>query len=179
MTNIQEIEIMRATAPAQIAEIRALFLEYAQSLAFSLCFKSFDTELAELPGKYAPPEGRMLLATVNGHAAGCCGLQPLNQSNCEMKRLYVRPHFRGIGVGHRLTEQLIAEAIILGYDHMRLETIAGKMDAAIHMYRQLGFNEIAPYRAHAIPGALYMERALRGTHDRQETKYGNRTPTRG
>jgi len=156
----QTIEINRATAPAQIAEIRALFLEYAQSLAFSLCFKSFDTELAQLPGKYAPPNGTLLLATVNGHAAGCCGLQRLGQDTCEMKRLYVRSHFRGMGVGHRLAEQIIAEAIILGYDHMRLETIAGKMDAAIHVYRQLGFREIAAYRANAIPGALYMELGL-------------------
>ena len=155
------IEISPATAPAQLADIRALFLEYAQSLAFSLCFKSFDKELAELPGQYAPPAGALLLATVNGHAAGCCCLQRLDQNNCEMKRLYVRPHFRGLGVGHRLTKQIIAEASMLGYDQMLLETITEKMDEAIHLYRQLGFNEIAPYHANTIPSALYMELPLR------------------
>ena|SRR5437899_3460092 len=154
------IEISPAIAPAQLADIRALFLEYAQSLAFSLCFKSFDKELAELPGQYAPPTGALLLATVNGHAAGCCCLQRLDQNNCEMKRLYVRPRFRGMGVGHGLAAQIIAEAIMLGYDHVRLETIVGKMDAAISVYRQFGFKEITPYRANTTPGALYMELKL-------------------
>ena len=102
-----------------------------------------------------------IVATVNGHAAGCCCLQRLDQNNCEMKRLYVRPHFRGLGVGHRLTKQIIAEASMLGYDHMLLETITEKMDEAIHLYRQLGFNEIAPYHANTIPSALYMELPLR------------------
>src|SRR5438105_13726048 len=155
------IEISPATAPAQLADIRALFLEYAQSLAFSLCFKSFDMELAALPGQYAPPTGALLLATVNGHAAGCCCLQRLDQNTCEMKRLYVRPQFRGMGVGHRLTEQIIAAAIMLGYDHMRLETITGKMNEAIRLYRQLGFHQIAPYHAQTTSGVVYMELPLR------------------
>jgi len=172
MSDIQEIEIVCAIAAAQIAEIRTLFLEYAQSLAFSLCFESFDKELAELPGKYAPPEGTLLLATVNGNAAGCCAIQRLDQNGCEMKRLYVRSQFRGKGVGRRLAEQIIAEAIMLGYEYVRLETIAGKMDAAITVYRQLGFKEIAPYRANTTPGALYMELEKGGSHSHRKATRG-------
>lgn len=154
------IDISPALTPAQLADIRGLFLEYAQSLAFSLCFTSFEAELAALPGQYAPPTGALLLAKVNGQAAGCCCLQRLDQKTCEMKRLYVRPQFRGMGVGHRLTEQIIARALMLGYDHMRLETVPEKMNDAILLYRQLGFRQIAPYHAQTTPGVLYMELSL-------------------
>jgi putative acetyltransferase len=157
----EKIEITRATVPGQIAEARALFLEYAQSLEFNFCFQSFEKELAELPGMYGPPRGALLLATVNDQAAGCCGLQNLEGHRCEMKRLYVRPHFRGVGLGGELVKRIIAEAVRLGYEEMRLETIEGKMDAAIELYRRFGFEQITPDRRYAGPGALYMSLELR------------------
>jgi ribosomal protein S18 acetylase RimI-like enzyme len=154
------LAIMPAGSSTEIEAIRALFLEYAQSLGFSLCFQSFDTELAELPGAYAPPDGRLLLGTIDGQSAGCAGLHKLERDICEMKRLYVRPRFRGSGLGRGLAEQIIAEARAIGYVKMRLDTIVGKMDPAIELYRRLGFTEINPYRLNPIPGALYMERVL-------------------
>jgi ribosomal protein S18 acetylase RimI-like enzyme len=146
--------------PAQIEAVRELFLEYAQSLGFSLSFQSFDKELAELPGMYAPPVGRLLLATINGRPAGCVGLHELARNVCEMKRLYVRPQLRGSGLGRLLAEKIIAEARAIGYKKMRLDTIVGKMDRAIELYRELGFREIDPYRPNPILGALYMELEL-------------------
>ncbi|HVP43991.1 MAG TPA: GNAT family N-acetyltransferase [Terriglobales bacterium] len=154
------ISIVEAIAPPQIEQARALFLEYAQSLGFSLCFQSFDKELAGLPGDYAPPEGRLLLAMAGATAAGCVALHKLEEGVCEMKRLYVRSEFRGSGAGRALAERVIAEARALGYRRMRLDTIAGQMDAAIALYRRLGFREIAAYRPNPVPGALYMELTL-------------------
>ena len=154
------VQIVPATAPAQIEQARALFLEYAQSLGFSLCFQSFDKELAELPGDYAPPDGRLLLAMSGAQAAGCVALHKIEDDICEMKRLYVRPEFRGTGAGRILAERIIAEAVTIGYKRMRLDSIAGQMDAAIFLYRRLGFREIPPYRANPISGALYMELTL-------------------
>ncbi len=112
---VQALELRQAESPEQIAVIRELFLEYAQSLGFSLCFQSFDKELAGLPGDYAPPEGRLLLATYDAAPAGCVALHKLDSSICEMKRLYVRPQFRGKGLGRALAERVIAEARQIGY----------------------------------------------------------------
>lgn len=154
------VGISWARSLGQLAEVRALFLEYAQSLGFSLCFQGFDKEVAELPGMYAPPEGRLLLATVDNQAAGCAGLHKLESGVCEMKRLYVRPSFRGSGLGRRLAERIIAEARSIGYHKIRLDTITGKMDDAVRLYRQLGFKQIDRYRANPIRGALYMELEL-------------------
>lgn len=145
---------------AAIESVRELFLEYAESLGFSLCFQGFDKELAELPGMYAPPQGRLLLATIDGTPAGCAALHAVEPGICEMKRLYVRPQWRGSGLGRKLAEKIIAEARTIGYSSMRLDTIAGKMDSAIRLYRELGFSEIAPYRPNPIHGALYMELQL-------------------
>jgi len=135
-------------------------LEYAESLGFSLCFQGFDRELAELPGMYAPPQGRLLLATVANEAAGCAGLHVLEGDVGEMKRLYVRPGFRGGGLGRRLTLTTIAQARGMGCRRVRLDTIVGKMDRAIDLYRRLGFKEIDSYRPNPIPGALCMELML-------------------
>ena len=154
------IVIFEATSPAQIEDVRALFLEYAQSLGFSLCFQSFDQELAELPGDYAPPDGRLLLAISGGGAVGCVALHRLEDRICEMKRLYLRPEMRGSGAGRLLAERIIIEARALGYRKMRLDTVAGTMDAAIALYRRLGFREIPAYRSNPVPGALYMELSL-------------------
>jgi len=149
-----------ASSPDQIAQVRELFLEYAASLGFSLCFQNFDAELAGLPGDYAPPEGRLLLAEWDGQLAGCGALHKLEASVCEMKRLYLRPQFRGRGIGRTVAERLIAEARAIGYRRMRLDTVGPVMKDAVAMYRKLGFKEIAPYRENPMAGTLYMELEL-------------------
>ncbi len=154
------LQALQVESPEQIAAIRELFLEYAQSLGFSLCFQSFDQELAELPGDYAAPEGRLLLATCEGQSAGCVALHKLDHEICEMKRLYVRPEFRGKGLGKILAERIIGEAHQIGYKQLRLDTVEPLMRTAVKMYRTLGFREIAPYRPNPIEGALYMEISL-------------------
>ncbi len=151
------LQALQVESPEQIAVIRELFLEYAQSLGFSLCFQSFDTELAGLPGDYAPPDGRLLLATRDGQPAGCVALHKVDHEICEMKRLYLRPQFRGKGLGRVLAERIIADARQIGYKRLRLDTVEPMMQAAVAMYRQLEFREIAPYRENPIEGALYME----------------------
>jgi len=154
------LTIKQAESGAQIAQVRELFLEYAKSLGFSLCFQSFDQELAGLPGDYAPPAGRLLLAEYEGQLAGCVALHRLAPEICEIKRLYLRPAFRGKGLGRRLAEIIISEARGIGYQRLRLDTVEPVMKDAVALYRMLGFREIAPYRANPIEGALYMELVL-------------------
>lgn len=137
-----------------------LFQEYASSLGFNLCFQSFEQELAGLPGDYAPPQGRLLLARLGGDLAGCVALHPLEPGICEMKRLYVRPQFRGQGLGKALLNAALAEARAIGYQRIRLDTVEPIMQDAVRMYRAYGFCEIAPYRENPIQGALYMERIV-------------------
>jgi GNAT superfamily N-acetyltransferase len=151
---------VQVESPAQIAQVRELFLEYANSLGFSLCFQNFDKELAGLPGDYAPPDGRLFLAEYEGQSAGCIALHKLEPGICEMKRLYLRAAFRGKGLGRALAEHLIAEARGIGYRHMRLDTVEPVMKGAVVLYRQLGFKEIEPYRSNPIEGAMYMELSL-------------------
>lgn len=152
------MELMRISqAGPPLDEVRALFLEYARDLGFSLCFQGFDEELAQLPGAYAPPRGALLLAPEQG----CVALRPLEGTTAEMKRLYVRPTVRGQGLGRALAQAAIDEARALGYSRLVLDTIAGTMDAAIAMYRRLGFREIAPYCENPIQRALYLELQLR------------------
>jgi ribosomal protein S18 acetylase RimI-like enzyme len=154
---LRSFSIAQATTPVQIAQTRELFVEYAQSLGFSLCFQNFDQELAELPGSYTPPEGRLLLAGYDGQVAGCIALHKLEADICEMKRLYVRPQFRGKGLGRILIDRVIAEARQMGYQRMRLDTVEPVMRDAVAMYRKIGFREIPPYCNNPMPGALYME----------------------
>ena len=156
------IEIIQAATAADIATIRELFLEYASTLGFSLCFQSFDQELASLPGKYAAPTGRLWLAHEEGNAAGCVALRPLEAGVGEMKRLYVRPGFRGRGLGRALTKRVLDDARAIGYEYVRLDTIEPVMGPAVALYRDLGFREIAPYGDHPIAGTLFMELDLRG-----------------
>ncbi len=153
---------IREAGSADIAAIRALFLEYARSLDFNLCFQSFDQEVAGLPGDYAPPSGRLLLAEIDGHPAGCVALHALRGTTdtCEMKRLYVRPEFRGHQLGLRLVNDVIAAARAIGYQRMRLDTVGPVMQHAVALYRRLGFREIPPYRENPQPGTLYMELEL-------------------
>ena len=148
---------MQAESPTQIAQARELFREYAQSLGVDLCFQNFEQELAGLPGHYTPPDGRLLLAEYEGQLAGCVALHQWGPGVCEMKRLYLRPSFRGKGLGRAIAETIIAEARNAGYRHMRLDTIEPIMKDAVEMYRKLGFKEIAPYRSNPIAGAIYME----------------------
>ena len=157
---VKAFDFHHAKSLEQIAQTRELFLEYAQSLGFSLCFQSFDQELAALPGDYAPPDGRLLLATHQSHPAGCVALHKLGPEICEMKRLYVRPEFRGKGLGRDLAEKVISEARQSGYNKLRLDTVEPLMKTAVAMYRELGFREIPPYRQNPIAGALYMELQL-------------------
>lgn len=155
-----QIELIQATLPEHIEQARSLFLEYGSSLGFSLCFQSFDEELKSLPGAYGPPSGRLLLVRHAGHAAGCVALRKLEAGICEMKRLYVRPADRGMGLGRILVERVIEEARIIGYERMRLDTIASAMKDAIVLYRRMGFEEIASYSAIPIEHALWMELRL-------------------
>ena len=157
---LKGLTFAQAESPEQIAQARELFLEYAQSLGFSLCFQNFDQELAGLPSGYAPPEGRLLLVEYERQLAGCVALHALEPGVCEMKRLYLRPAFRGKGLGRALAERILAQARQIGYGRMRLDTVEPVMKDAVAMYRKLGFKEIAPYCANPIDGALYMELEL-------------------
>ena len=157
---VKILTFTQVESASQITQARELFIEYAQSLGFSLCFQNFDKELADLPGDYAPPEGRLLLAEWNGQLAACVALHKLDPDICEMKRLYLRPQFRGLGLGRALTEHIITDARQIGYQRMRLDTVEPVMKDAVAMYRKLGFKEIAPYRTNPIAGAMYMELEL-------------------
>jgi len=159
-TVVKGLSLVQAESPAQIAQARELFLEYAQSLGFSLCFQNFDEELAVLPGEYAPPEGRLLLAEYEGQLAGCVALHKLEAGVCEMKRLYLRPQFRGKSLGRALADRIISEAREISYQRMRLDTVEPRMKDAVAMYRKIGFKEIAAYCSNPIAGALYMELEL-------------------
>lgn len=161
------LKIFQAETPEHIALARELMTEYATALEFNLCFQNFEKEMSELPGKYAAPSGRLLLAFHDDRAAGVIALRPLSGQGaekevriCEMKRLFVRPAFRGLGLGRVLAERLIDEARSCGYDCMRLDTVRGSMDRAIAMYRELGFREIPAYCDNPMPGVLYLELTL-------------------
>jgi putative acetyltransferase len=176
---VQSVRIYPAKSGADIEKVRELFLEYAKSLGFSLCFQGFDQELAGLPGDYAPPEGRLFLAEYDGKLAGCAALhraasdesrvarrepatsvtqdRPAEKRIGEMKRLYVRPEFRGKGLGRMLADRILHEALAIGYAKLRLDTVEPVMKDAVAMYRRMGFREIAPYRENPMPGTLYME----------------------
>ena len=151
---------LRPASAVQLDVARGLFTEYAGGLGVDLCFQDFDRELAGLPGDYAPPDGRLLLAWDAEQAVGCGALRRLEAGVCEMKRLYVRKAARGGGLGRRMAEALIEEARTIGYGRMRLDTLPS-MGEAIQLYRSLGFTPIPPYRANPVPGALFLELALR------------------
>lgn len=153
------LQIVQAESAADLGHARTLFEEYAASLGFDLGFQDFAAELAELPGDYAPPRGRLLLAFHGGEAAGCVALRELEEGVCEMKRLYVRPRFRDLRVGRALAEAIIGEARNIGYARMRLDTVPS-MERARVLYRTLGFREIPPYRYNPVPGTAFMELRL-------------------
>ncbi len=163
LTSKIKLELRPVETARDVASARRLFLEYAESLHFNLCFQNFDEELKRLPGEYSSPSGRLLLARANGKLAGCVALHHFADGVCEMKRLYVRPKFRGLGLGRLLAEKIVTEATLIDYQSMRLDTI-NTMNVAIKLYEEMGFVRIAPYRPNPIEGAVYMELTLRQTN---------------
>lgn len=151
------LRLTQATAQSDIEQARELFREYETGLGISLCFQNFDQELANLPGDYAPPRGRLLLAREFDQAMGCIALRPLGPTTSEMKRLFVRPEYRDRGLGRVLVEAIIEEARKIGYTHMRLDTIADRMDRAVALYKSIGFVTIPPYRNNPVDTATFME----------------------
>ena len=153
------MDIIRAQSADHLLAACQLCMEYADALGVDLCFQGFQQELDGLPGEYAPPDGRLLLAIEDEQAVGCAAVRKLDEGICEMKRLYVRPGHRGEGLGRRLAEAIIAEARAIGYKKMRLDSLTSLKEAAA-LYRSLGFIEIPPYRFNPLPDAIYMELKL-------------------
>ncbi len=153
------IRIVSAETEELLEKARELFMEYAVSLGFDLSFQDFEQEMADFPDEYSAPHGCLLLAFYGEELAGCVALRDFGNGICEMKRLYVKPAFRGLKVGRALTESIIKAGKGLGYTHMRLDTVPF-MKEAISLYRSLGFKEIDSYRYNPIEGATYMELAL-------------------
>ncbi|MFO6421555.1 GNAT family N-acetyltransferase [Hylemonella sp. W303a] len=162
---LPSISVSTPRDPRDVEILRGLFLEYARSLGIDLGFQNFEQELRDLPGDYAAPRGLLLLAWVDGQAAGCCALRPLDTADyanaCEMKRLYVRPPFRKLGLGRRLSEATLDAARVQGYDHVLLDTL-DDMEAARALYEDLGFVDIPPYYHNPIAGAHYLLATLSG-----------------
>ena len=157
---LSEGALIEATTPEDLAQVRRLFRAYADWLGVDLCFQDFERELAELPGCYAPPAGRLLLARIGGEAVGCVGLRPIGPGVCEMKRLWVEPGFGGRGLGRALAERIVAVARQIGYERMRLDTLPARMPAAQHLYASLGFREIPAYYHNPLEGVLMLELEL-------------------
>lgn len=154
------IQIHEAASREALESVRGLFQEYWTSFGFTPCFQNFDSELAALPGKYAPPSGRLLVATVNGQPAGCIALRRFDAARGEVKRLYVRPQFRGSGLGKALISALTAEARAIGYSELIADTIPKVMATALAMYERLGFERISPY-SDETPDAQHIRLRLR------------------
>ena len=158
--NGQDVRIREAVSVSDIADMRALFIEYQRWLGQDLTFQNFSAELASLPGDYAPPLGRMLLARhVDGTPVAGVAMKPLSAGTCEMKRLFVRRPWRGLGLGRTLAEAVVDAGRSAGYGRMRLDTFS-KLSAAKELYRSLGFREIAPYYDNPLDGVIYMKKAL-------------------
>jgi len=155
---------IRPADGADLPAIRDLLREYEAGAGVSLCFQGFEAELNGLPGKYAPPKGRLLVAVRSGRIMGCVALRPLHDDICEMKRLYVRPEARGLGAGRALVARIIREAAQAGYRAMRLDTLP-TMTQALALYHSLGFKPIAPYCHNPVPGATYLELDLNHTNN--------------
>ncbi len=157
---LSNIQLVIPASAEDLAATSGVFREYAVSLGFDLCFQDFEGEIANLPGDYAQPRGALLLAKVDGVIAGCCALRPLDSSDyvnaAEMKRLYVRPAFRGLGLGRQLAEAVLDAALMAGYNSVLLDTL-DDMEIARAMYEELGFKEIPPYYHNPLAGAHYLK----------------------
>jgi putative acetyltransferase len=160
LVDLSDMKLVQAQESEDIQSARELFREYKAWLGIGLCFQNFEAEVANLPGDYRPPTGRLLLATKDEEIAGCIALRKLSDDSCEMKRLFLRPKFRGQGLGRTLVERIVDEARSIGYRRMRLDTLPGRMDTAIALYRSLGFREIPPYYNNPVQGATFMELVL-------------------
>src|SRR5207302_5530282 len=152
--------ISAAPSAEEIDQARELFKQYEAGLGIRLCFQNFEKELIQLPGDYAPPDGRLMLAFYHSELAGCVALRKIHEGICEMKRLFVREKFRGAGLGRKLANNIINNARNISYERMRLDTLPVRMTSAITLYRSLGFKEIEPYYDNPVPGALFMELRL-------------------
>jgi len=150
------MKIIEATSPGQFNFAAALFREYHQFLDVDLCFQGFEEELSNLPGKYAEPDGAILLAEQQNEIIGCVALRPIDEAICEMKRLYVKPSAQGLSAGRLLAESIIVKATELGYETMRLDTLE-RLDKAIGLYQKLGFHKIRPYYANPLSEVVYWE----------------------
>lgn len=160
---VNEARLLTPQSPGELEGIRLLFQEYAASLNVDLCFQNFSEELQSLPGEYAAPRGALLLVTVDGQLAGCCAMRPLDAVDypnaCEMKRLYVRPTYRGLRLGRMLAEHILEAARLAGYGCILLDTLDA-MESARALYQELGFEEIPPYYYNPIAGAHYLKAEL-------------------
>lgn len=163
-TRHDALQLVSARSPGDLEAIRSLFLDYQAHLGIDLCFQGFEQELRSLPGDYAEPSGGLFLGMFRGHAAGCCAFRPLVTSDhlnaCEMKRLFVRPGARGVGLGRRLVDAVVLSAQQAGYTTMLLDTLSD-MEAARALYQDIGFVETEPYYHNPLAGAHYLKLDLR------------------
>jgi ribosomal protein S18 acetylase RimI-like enzyme len=158
--NNLRVELVTAERTGDLDDARRLFLEYAETLPFDLGYQNFDREMAQFPGDYAAPKGALYLARVDERAAGAIGVRPLGQLEGEIKRLYIRPDFRGLGLGRRLVRAVIDQGKIIGYRALRLDTVRNVMAEAEALYKSMGFREIAAYYESEVPNTAYYELAL-------------------
>lgn len=158
--NEHKVDFILVSGGSLLAEVREMFTEYAHSLDIDLTFQDFETELKSLPGKYAPPDGALLLAMLNGKEAGCAALRKISEEICQMKRLYIRDAFRGLGIGRKLVSMIIEEAKGMGYSYIRLDTLP-TMQEAQKLYTSFGFYDIEPYVFNPISGTRFMELRLK------------------
>ena len=154
------MKIIHVRTAKHLGEIRQLFREYENFLGVDLCFQGFEEELARLPGKYASPKGSLLLAVDGKNTAGCVALREFNDGTCEMKRLYLRPKYRGVGLGRKLAKKIIEEAARIGYSSIRLDTLKN-LKEAMGLYESLGFKQVEPYYDNPLPGVMYWELQLK------------------
>jgi putative acetyltransferase len=157
--NTPNITFSYVQSGEDIDQIKLLFREYEKAIGVDLCFQNFEKELADLPGQYAPPEGCLILVRVDNSEAGCVALRRFEAYVCEMKRLYLRPRFRKLGLGRQMATIIIEEAVNRGYKTMRLDTLPS-MTEAIALYKSMGFVQIDSYRYNPLEGAIYMEKQL-------------------
>ena len=159
------MNLLQAQTSEHLDQARQLFREYQVWLEIDLCFQNFERELSNLPGDYAPPPGRLILAYDGPELAGCVALRKFSEDICEMKRLFLREPFRGHGLGRKLIDAVVGEAKQIGYQRLRLDTLPPKMNDAIALYESYGFKQIAPYYENPVPGALFMELELKTVAD--------------